>query len=474
MTSVSEARAAVNSSMIAIEDRLLQGADADEQAQLKAAYARLWVILGQLDEIIMEQAAASVAAAVSKLERAIASAKTSEPSVYKQALSQALGGIGIAPAPVGTSNDADGGVKRPSSGNETPVSTVWVDLIAYYASFKGVPDGLRVASLSQWILESGRGTSKLAREHLNFGGLKYRERMVGYASPVDYTGTDGDATTYCRFSSVAEFVAGYWHFIRSGPYDGWDQLGDDGVGYIRHISASYAGDTQYVGKVLGLFQEARDLLGISGSGTNPGSGAVSMASDGTRLAVMIGHNRVSKGATSVAPINLMEFDFNQVVAKGMKNEAGHYNLDVEVFWREPSGSYTKEIEDAYAKVATWKPTCILELHFNSNSDPQANGLEMLCLPSANSRALASKLVGSTNKLLKVKVRHSDGVLALAAGDRGWQSVSALPNIPTVICEPFFGSNAGDCAAAATVGRDALGRAYLRGVRDWVEAKALNS
>ncbi|WP_156408496.1 MULTISPECIES: N-acetylmuramoyl-L-alanine amidase [unclassified Ensifer] len=246
------------------------------------------------------------------------------------------------------------------------------------------------------------------------------------------------------------------------------------IAYIRHISASYAGDTQYVGKVLGLFEEARGFLGVSGTGANPGNGGVSTASDGTRVAVMVGHNRVSKGAASITPINLMEFDFNQVVAKGMKNEAGHYNLDVEVFWREPSGSYTKEIEDAYAKVESWKPTCILELHFNSNSDPQANGLEMLCLPSANSRTLASKLAGSTNKLLNVKVRHSDGVLALAPGDRGWQSVSALPNIPTVLCEPFFGSNSGDCVAAAAVGREALGRAYLRGVRDWVEAKALTS
>ncbi|WP_167354093.1 N-acetylmuramoyl-L-alanine amidase [Sinorhizobium saheli] len=474
MTSVSEARAAVNSSMIAIEDRLQQGIEADEQAQLKAAYARLWVILGQIDELMMEQAAASVATAVAKLERAIASAKTSEPAVYKAALHQALGGIGIGSAPSGKSDGTGGGIKQPTSGNGTPVPTVWADLITYYTSYKGVPDGLRVASLSQWILESGRGASKLAREHLNFGGLKYRERMVGYALPVDYTGTDGEATTYCRFSSIAEFVAGYWHFIRSGPYEGWDQLGGDGVAYIRHISASYAGDTQYVGKVLGLFQEARDLLGISGTSTNPGNGAVSTASDGTRVAVVVGHNRVSKGAASVTPINLMEFDFNQIVAQGMKSEAGHYNLDVEVFLREPSGSYTKEIKDAYEKVATWKPTCILELHFNSNSDPQANGLEMLCLPSANSRTLASKLVGSTNKLLNVKVRHTDGVLVLAPGDRGWQSVSALPNIPTVLCEPFFGSNPGDCVAAATVGREALGRAYLRGVRDWMEAKALNA
>ena len=474
MTSISEVRAAVNSAMIAIEDRLQQEIDADEQGNLKAAYARLWIILGQLEEVMMEQAAASVAAAVSRLQRAIASAKTLPFSEYKGGLQQALSGIGVGSVTEGNAAGAGDAPEQPARVTDASSSKAWFDLLAYYSSFKGVSDGLKVASLSQWILESGRGDSKLARDHLNFGGLKFRERMMGYATPVDYTGSDGEATTYCRFSSIAEFVAGYWHFIRSGPYDGWDQLGDDGVGYIRHISASYAGDAQYVGKVLGLFQEARDLLGVSGAGTNSGDGGVSTTTGGTRLAVVVGHNRVSKGAASITPINLMEFDFNQIVAKGMKNEAGHYNLNVEIFWREPSGSYSKEIEDAYEKVAIWKPTCILELHFNSNSNPQANGLEMLCRPVAKSRALASKLVGPTSKLLNVKVRHNGGVLALGPGDRGWQSVSALPNIPTVLCEPFFGSNAGDCVAAATVGREALGRAYLRGVRDWLEAAVLDA
>lgn len=31
--------------------------------------------------------------------------------------------------------------------------------------------GLKVASLAQWILESARGTSPLATNHFNFGGI---------------------------------------------------------------------------------------------------------------------------------------------------------------------------------------------------------------------------------------------------------------------------------------------------------------
>lgn len=34
---------------------------------------------------------------------------------------------------------------------------------------------LKSVTTAQWALESGRGTSDLAVNHLNFGGLKWRE-----------------------------------------------------------------------------------------------------------------------------------------------------------------------------------------------------------------------------------------------------------------------------------------------------------
>jgi hypothetical protein len=488
VTSVIQAQAAVNASILAIEQRLRASSDGDEQGKLRAAYSRLWIILGQLEEAIMEQAAAAVSVAAMRLEQIVLSANTSPFAEYKVALDRALVGIGVNVAPYtpatvspplaqktvapSSPQPQPGAQPQPGFANADDGSVWWKDLVLYYASFKGIPDGLKVASLSQWILESGRGTSRLAREHRNFAGIKFRERMAGHATPVDYTGTDGDATTYCSFDSIAAFVAGYWHFIRSGPYDGWDQLGDDGVKYIRHIASNYAANPAYVGKVLALFDEAAGLLRIT-------LGTASISAGGTpdnaaRLAVVVGHNRLSKGASSGAPINQMEFDFNQIVAEEMKSEAGHYNLNVELFWREATGSYSKEIQDAYAKVASWNPHCILELHFNSSSDAQANGLEMLCLSNEQAKSLAAKLVVSTTDLLKIAVRHADGLRLLKVGDRGWGSVSALPNIPTVLCEPFFGSNSNDCVAAATVGREAIGRAYLRGVRDWLEGQALDA
>ena len=55
---------------------------------------------------------------------------------------------------------------------------------------------LKAVTLAQWILEGGRNPSPLAREHFNFGGLKWREEMRGTplnssATPVRYLAHDG-------------------------------------------------------------------------------------------------------------------------------------------------------------------------------------------------------------------------------------------------------------------------------------------
>lgn len=141
---------------------------------------------------------------------------------------------------------------------------VWDDLIAEYRSDRNVTDELKIASLAQWIQESGRGSSQLAQQHMNFGGLKYRERMKGYAQPVDYTGTDGEETTYCKFGSVQEFIRGYWRFISSGPYEEWQKYRSKPDGYIDYISNhGYSADRNYPKAVKSLFKEASNLLGVS-------------------------------------------------------------------------------------------------------------------------------------------------------------------------------------------------------------------
>ena len=121
-------------------------------------------------------------------------------------------------------------------------------------------DYLKTASLAQWILESGWATSRLAKHHLNFGGLKWRDEMQGYATPIEYDAHDG-RDLYCHFASVEEFVKGYWRFLTRTPYHGWNEFTFSPQAFITFIFRSgYAASENYDTEVGALFLSAERLL----------------------------------------------------------------------------------------------------------------------------------------------------------------------------------------------------------------------
>jgi len=135
------------------------------------------------------------------------------------------------------------------------------ELASRYRSASIEFPSLRPVTFAQWMLESGRGTSGLAVQHLNFAGLKWRSEMVGYATPVEYQASDGPGL-YCRFASVTAFIAGYWRFLARPPYHGWEEHAAEGPeAFIHFIGPIFnpAGEV-YVNKVLGLVPEAKKLL----------------------------------------------------------------------------------------------------------------------------------------------------------------------------------------------------------------------
>lgn len=128
----------------------------------------------------------------------------------------------------------------------------WNDLVdAYHRDGGPVPVEMRAATLAQWALESGWGRSKLAADHNNFAGLKWRPRRVSeVARPVEYEAHDG-VDTYCHFDSPEEFILGYWMFIDGGPYDGWSEHVDDARAYLSHVqSRGYSTTPDYVDRVM--------------------------------------------------------------------------------------------------------------------------------------------------------------------------------------------------------------------------------
>lgn len=118
---------------------------------------------------------------------------------------------------------------------------------------------LRAVTLAQWMLESGRATSKLATEHYNFGGLKWRREMTGLATKIEYEANDG-VDFYCKFATVESFITGYWVFLNRSPYSGWESHVSTPEEFIEFIGPIYAGDARYADKVLSLLPEAKALL----------------------------------------------------------------------------------------------------------------------------------------------------------------------------------------------------------------------
>jgi N-acetylmuramoyl-L-alanine amidase len=134
-------------------------------------------------------------------------------------------------------------------------------LVSRYKAANIVFPSLKPVTVAQWILESGRGTSRLATEHLNFAGLKWRSEMVGFATPVEHEAHDG-LDFYCKFSSLDAFIVGYWKFLSRSPYNGWEEhAATSPEAFIRFIGPIYnpAGAT-YVQQVLSLVGEATRRL----------------------------------------------------------------------------------------------------------------------------------------------------------------------------------------------------------------------
>lgn len=157
----------------------------------------------------------------------------------------------------GMSIDSDAPANDPGQvDGDRPIAGLWGRLrTAYIKSEIEHPD-LKEITFAQWGNESGYGTSKLAVEHLNFAGMKWRSMMAPYATKIKYRAHDG-LDYYCRFDSLEKFIAGYWARLDGiSAYSGWRRYGKDPTGFIRHIGRVWATYADYPDRVI----KARDHL----------------------------------------------------------------------------------------------------------------------------------------------------------------------------------------------------------------------
>ena len=177
-----------------------------------------------------------------------------------------------------------------------------------------------------------------------------------------------------------------------------------------------------------------------------------------KLAIMVGHNPVKRGASREG---LTEFEYNLDVQGIMLASAHQFGIEAKGFWRK-NGKF--EIPRAYEKVKEWGPDVALELHFNSFEDARTNGCEFFWADNFFAKNLAECLADSVTEKFNIFPR---GAQRLVPGDRGYKNITQL-GVAAVLCEPFFVTNQDDWEEFVEDPRGVvkLASAYLQGVSDY--------
>lgn len=181
-----------------------------------------------------------------------------------------------------------------------------------------------------------------------------------------------------------------------------------------------------------------------------------------KIAIVVGHNAVAKGARAKAPLSMQEFDYNNEIADAMV-QLVRRPLRAKKFNRIRAPSYSREIDAVYAEVDRYGADISIELHFNAGP-PTATGTETFSSGSTGSLALAQHVQGAMLSDLALRDR---GVKILSRSDRGGRSLHA-GLAPAILVEPFFGSSTRDCRAADSLGAEGMARMYLDGIRGYAD------
>lgn len=99
------------------------------------------------------------------------------------------------------------------------------------------------AILTQWSLETGYGTSRIAKEHNNHAGIKNNSH-----------GADYDAGTYAGYNSLDSFVNDYVRVMNLSYYDDVRKEGSTADDLTQLHKSPWATDPKYGEKLKGVFE----------------------------------------------------------------------------------------------------------------------------------------------------------------------------------------------------------------------------
>lgn len=127
---------------------------------------------------------------------------------------------------------------------------------------------LKAVTVAQWGLESGWGTSLLAKKHRNYAGAKWRGSMAPYGHPIGYIDWQGLKDQYVWFNSDANFIKAYWLRLDViSAYKGWRNHTKTPEAFISFIGPIWVGmskehNEKYVEHILELAEKRTNKIGL--------------------------------------------------------------------------------------------------------------------------------------------------------------------------------------------------------------------
>ena len=132
-----------------------------------------------------------------------------------------------------------------------------------------------------------------------------------------------------------------------------------------------------------------------------------------KVALIIGHNKRSKGAYST--IIGSEYDYWKRIAEKVKTEIPAL---VDVYERKPNQYYTREMFEVLEELNKNNYKFCMELHFNAAASEQANGCECLVYCGNNkAKELATDFMARLQNKFGSKIRTKENVIKVTMQEK---------------------------------------------------------
>lgn len=221
---------------------------------------------------------------------------------------------------------------------------------------------------------------------------------------------------------------------------------------------------EQLAEVMRILGEIRSRIDSESLSDNSGGKAQEISKNAQEriLVLAVGHSRELDAGAVAYDRETYEWHYNTKLAKKIKEYLPDH-IQTTIINHYEGNSYTESMRWLKKTVDPLNADLLCELHFNSFSNPNVNGHEMLHWHSSLKGSVAA--TNLNNAMKKAFPENTDrGVKKVTHGERGAGFLCG-PKAPCVILEPFFGSNPDEWEAFGETEEtfNALAKTLARGI-----------